>query len=119
MLSLPPSVRIFVAKDPVDGRKSFDGLAAIARDVLELDPLSGHLFVFFTRRRNRARILWWDHGGFWLLSRRLEAGQFVLPATLTAEGARITMTSAELMLILEGIDLRYARRSKRFSLQAS
>lgn len=115
MLSLPPSVRIFVAREPVDGRKSFDGLAAIASDVLREDPRSGHLFVFFTKRRNRARVIWWDRGGYWLLSKRLEAGQFVIPAALVGESGKVSMTAAELMLILEGIDLRDSRRRKRYT----
>jgi hypothetical protein len=64
MLNLPPSVRIFVATQPVDGRKGFDSLAAIVRSVFQHDPLSGHLYVFFSRRFDRVRILYWDRSGF-------------------------------------------------------
>jgi transposase len=115
MLSLPPSVRLFVAREPVDMRKSFDGLSGLARDVLNEDPHSGHLFVFFNRRRNRAKVLWWDRGGYFLLAKRLELGQFVIPDALLREGSsKLSMTSAELLLILEGLDLTHARKIRRY-----
>lgn len=117
MLSLPPSVRLFVSREPVDMRKAFDGLAALVRDVLEEDPLSGHLFIFFNRRGDRAKILWWDRSGFWLLCRRLEAGRFVLPKVDEAKesGKKLRLTATELALVLDGIDLSGARRMKRYS----
>jgi transposase len=74
MLSLPPSVRIFVARGATDQRKSFDGLCALAQDVLRQDQFSGHVFVFFGRRRDRVKLLVWDRSGFWLFAKRLEAG---------------------------------------------
>ena len=64
MLTLPPSVRLFVATQPVDGRKGADSLMVLVRDVLIHDPLSGHLFVFFSKRRDRVRIVYWDRNGF-------------------------------------------------------
>jgi len=67
MLSLPASVRIFVAREPTDLRRSFDRLAAMVSEVLGEDPCSGHVFCFFNRRRDRAKLLLWDRGGFWLL----------------------------------------------------
>ena len=79
MLSLPPSVRLFVAREPVDMRKAIDGLSGVVRDVLAEDPMSGHLFIFFNRRWDRVKILWWDRSGFWLLLKRLEEGRFKLP----------------------------------------
>ena len=116
MLNLPPSVRLFVAREPTDMRKAFDGLAGIVRDVMEEDPLSGHLFIFFNRQRDRVKVLWWDRTGFFLLAKRLEAGRFTLPEAATASSARsLCISSAELALILEGIDLSNARRSKRFT----
>lgn len=113
MLSLPPSVRIFVAVDPVDGRKGMDSLAAIVRSDLGGDPLSGHFYVFFSRRRDRVRILYWARHGFALWTMRLEKGRFhLLP---NSEGARITsMEAAQLALILEGIDLAGARHRPRW-----
>ena len=76
MLSLPPSVKIFIARGVTDLRKSFDTLAVLVCDVIEEDPQSGHLFVFLNRRRNRVRILWWDRSGYFLLAKRLKQGQF-------------------------------------------
>ena len=72
MLSLPSTVRVFVAVQPVDGRKGIDGLAAMVRSVLRNDPLDGSLYVFFSRRRDRARVLYFSHNGYWLLSKLLE-----------------------------------------------
>lgn len=105
MLSLPPSVRIFVAIGPVDLRKGFDGLAAATRELLRQDPLSGHLFVFINRRRNRAKILVWDRSGFWLLYKRLERGRFRLPAAREPGAQGIELEATELSLLLEGVAL--------------
>jgi len=107
VLSLPVSVRIFVAREPTDLRRSFDRLAAMVAEVLGEDPFSGHLFCFFNRRRDRAKLLVWDRGGFWLLYKRLEAGTFAVPAERE-------ITGRTLFLLLEGIDVvrerrRYAR----------
>lgn len=113
MLSLPPSVRIFVAVGPTDMRKSFGGLAGEALQVLEQDPLSGHLFVFFNRRRTLVKILYWDRNGFCLVAKRLERGTFGLPEA--AERGGVEMEAAELGLLLEGIDLRGARRRRRWT----
>ena len=71
MLSLPPSVRIFLARGVTDMRKQIDGLAALVEHVLEEDPLSGHLFVFCNRTRNRLKIIYWESSGYWLLHKRL------------------------------------------------
>lgn len=114
MLSLPPSVRIFVATLPVDGRKGADSLMAIVRDLLGHDPLSGHLFVFFSRRCDRVRIVYWDRTGFAMWTKRLERGRF-RPAF--APDGRLTASaveSAELTLVLEGIELAGARRRPRW-----
>lgn len=113
MLSLPPAVRIFVALAPTDMRKSFDGLAGETRHVIEQDPLSGHLFVFFNRRRTMVKVLYWDRNGFCLVAKRLERGTFRLPAA--PERGVVEMEAAELGLILEGLDLRGARRRPRWT----
>jgi len=75
VLNFPPSVGIYLAAGITDMRKSFDTLAQIAEGVLKQDPLSGHLFVFCNRRRNRLKILVWDRSGYWLCAKRLEEGQ--------------------------------------------
>src|SRR5271163_2959928 len=76
MLTLPASVRVFVARGATDLRRSFDRLSAQVQEVLRQDPLSGHVFVFFNRQRNRVKLLVWERDGFWLLYKRLEAGTF-------------------------------------------
>ncbi len=116
MLTLPPSVRIFVCLEATDMRKGFDGLAAATREVIGEDPLSGHLFVFFNRRRNRVKALLWDRSGLCIWYKRIEKSRFHL-AALDAHrcGRRAEIDAAELMLILEGITLQNARRRPRFT----
>jgi len=116
VLTLPPAVRVYVAIEPVDVRKSFDGLSAAVREILVQDPLSGHLFVFRNRRGDKLKILFWDRSGYCLVYKRLERGTFHLPI---AEGraTHVEMEAAELSLMLEGIDLRGARRRPRWQPQ--
>jgi len=110
-LMLPPAVRIFLAAGPADLRRSFDGLAAMTREVIREDPLSGHLFVFSNRRRDRVKVLFWDRSGFVLWYKRLEKGVFRLPS---AEAGSVEVEAAELMLLLEGIELAGSRRRERW-----
>lgn len=110
MLSLPPSVRIFVARDATDLRKSFDTLAALVCEVIDEDPQSGHLFVFFNRPRNRVKLLWWDRSGYCLLAKRLEHGRFRVYDQASGKESCFEMRVSDLYLLLEGIDLRGARR---------
>jgi len=112
MFSLPPTVRIFLSARPADMRRSFDGLAAMTREVINADPLSGHLFVFRNRRSDRVKILWWDRGGFCLWYKRLEEGTFHFPSGGTP---CVEVDPAELALLLEGIELAGARRRPRFA----
>lgn len=110
MLSLPPSVRIFLARGVTDLRKSFDTLASLVCDVIEEDPQSGHLFVFLNRRKDRVKILWWDRSGYCLLAKRLEHGRFHIYDRATGDAASYEVSASELSLLLEGIDLRGSRR---------
>lgn len=114
MLTLPPSVRIYVATSPVDLRKQFDGLSLLVAEQLRLDPRSGHLFVAFNRRGDQVRILFWDRNGYCLVAKRLEKGVFRLPWHREQPSAHVEIEAAELALILEGIDLRGARRRARW-----
>ena len=115
MLMLPSSVRIFVAAEAVDLRRGFDGLAAATRSIIREDPMSGHVFVFINRRRNRMKLLVWERTGFLLLYKRLESGTFRLAAEPPAGHGHVEMDASELGLLLEGIDLRGAKRRKRWS----
>ena len=115
MLSLPPSVKIYLATFVTDMRKSFDGLSLLVQQVLKQDPLSGHLFVFFNRRRDQVRIVFWDRNGWCLMAKRLEKGTFRLPIEVGPDVQSMAVEAAELALILEGIDLRGARRRKRWT----
>jgi transposase len=100
-------------------RRSFDGLAAMTREIIMQDPLSGHLFAFFNRRRDRVKILFWDRTGLCIWYKRLEDGLFKLPFPEEQNQCNIEINSADLSLILEGIDLSGAKRHKRYSLRRS
>lgn len=113
MLTMPPNVRIFLALQPVDMRRSFDGLAGQVKHTLRLDPLSGHLYVFLNRRRTLMKILFFDRTGYCILYKRLEQGTFQLPEA-DPETGRVELAPADLALILEGIDLRHIKRRKRY-----
>jgi transposase len=115
VINFPPTVRIFLAVQPADLRKGFDSLAALTTSAIGLDPLSGHLFVFRNRRSDRLKILYWDHDGYALWYKRLERGAFRFPQP-TAD--RIEVSPAEMAAILAGIDLRTARRQRRYTLPA-
>lgn len=117
---LTGAVRIFVCTKPADMRKGFDGLSGMVQEFLGQDPLSGHLFLFFNKRRDRAKILFWDRDGLLIVYKRLEAGSFQnLDSTSLAEqqsgSAGLELSATDLTLILSGIDLTTARRRKRYS----
>jgi transposase len=112
VLTLPPAVKIFLSTRPADMRRSFDGLCALTRELLEHDPLSGHLFVFRNRRGDRLKILYWDRDGLAVWAKRLEKGTFRFPQ---AVDGRVEVTSAQLAMILEGIDVDKSRRRPRYS----
>jgi transposase len=115
MLSIAADTRIFYAAGDTDMRKGFDGLYGLVSNVLEQDPLSGHLFLFVNRRRDRLKILYWDRDGLAIWYRRLEQGTFQLPQ-VSVDQKSAEMRSEELMMMLRGIDYSNVRRRKRFSL---
>ena len=114
MIHLPASVRVYLCLVPCDMRKSFDGLHALVRDHLELDPFAGHLVVFASRRRDRVKIWYWDRDGFALWSKRLEEGTYAVPFSDNAAERRQEITAQELGALLSGIDLSQAKRRKRY-----
>ena len=112
---LPASVRVYLCLEPCDMRKSFDGLAGLVRGHLGMDPLTGHLFVFGSRRRDRVKILYWDRDGYALWSKRLEEGTYALPFGEAGESPRKEITAQELSALLSGIDLAKASRRRRYT----
>ena len=114
MIHLPASVRVYLCLTACDMRKSFDGLHQLVRDYLQLDAFAGHLFVFTSRRRDRLKILYWDRDGFAVWSKRLEEGTYAMPLTDSAGEQRREITAQELGALLSGIDLRQAKRRKRY-----
>jgi transposase len=109
VLPFPRSVRIFIGSTPIDMRKSIDGLTAIVQDELRQDVYSGYLFVFVSRRCDRVKILTWDKGGFVLVYKRLERGQFKLPH-MDPSSMTVEIDSTQLTMLLDGIDFGRVRR---------
>jgi transposase len=103
---------VFVATQPVDGRKGADSLMVIVRDEFRHDPFAGHLFVFFSRRCDRVRIVYWDRNGYAMWSKRLEKGRFRPAFSADGKLATSAIEVADLALIIEGIDLRGAKRRR-------
>lgn len=116
MLTLAPGTRVFVATGRVDGRKGIDGLSALVRSQFAEDPLSGTMYVFFSRRADRVRVLYYDRDGYVLVTKRLEIGTYRIP--WRSEQGRVVIEAAELLLVLEGIELRGAVRRARWSPRA-
>lgn len=110
-------VRVYLCTATTDMRKGFDTLAVLVRDSLGHDPLSGHLFLFVGRRRDRLKILYWDRDGYALWYKRLEKGTFRMPVA-KPDATSIELKASELAMLLEGIDLRSIKRRKRFQRSA-
>lgn len=108
MIALPPGARVWLAAGATDMRKGFDGLAGLVQTRLLEDPFSGQLFVFRGRRGDRVKILWWDGDGLCLFAKRLERGRFTWPQ---ATHGTVSLTAAQLSMLLEGIDWRHPARS--------
>jgi transposase len=114
MIALPLQIRVFLYRLPTDMRKSFHGLVALTESALQQDPLSGSLFVFLNRRRDRIKILYWGQTGFCIWYQQLEKGTYQLPEEPREEQEVLEVTRSQLSLILDGIDLSSARQRKRF-----
>lgn len=136
MLTIAGSVQIFVCTEPADMRRSFDGLCGMARDIMKQDPLSGHLFLFRNRNRDRLKILYWDRDGLAIWYKRLEKGTWQFPTDVKATSRNdiekstpatdnplvgsaektvsCEITREELSLLLDGIDLRSVERRRRY-----
>lgn len=110
MLSFPGSLKIYLALEPTDMRKSFNGLWEAAEQKLGQNPKSGALFVFTNKTRTRLKILYWDGSGLWVLAKRLEKGRFAWPKPSQSNTLKITLAPEALALLLDGIDLKNACR---------
>ena len=117
MIALPPQVRVFLYRLPTDMRKSFNGLVALTESAMKQDPLSGSLFVFVNRRRDRIKILYWGQTGFCIWYQQLQKGTYQLAGEdALQEQETMEVTRSQLSLILDGIDLSSARQRMRFQL---
>lgn len=112
MLTGTAATRVFVCTEPQDLRRGFDGLSGLVVDRFGASPFSGHWFAFFNRKGDRCKVLAWDRGGFWLLYRRIERGRF--PVRWSQEDGGVEVDPAELWAVLAGLDLRHARKVKRW-----
>lgn len=117
MISIASSTRVFVSVTPTDMRKGFDGLQGLVSGVLQQDPLSGHLFLFVNRRRDRLKVLYWDGDGLAIWYRRLEKGTFQLP-TVSADQSSAEINREELIMLIRGLDYETVSRRRRFTLTA-
>lgn len=110
MIALPCGTRVWLAAGVTDMRKGMDGLAGLAQTVLAENPFSGHVFVFRGRRGDLVKLLWFDGDGLCLFAKRLERGRFVWPQALSGS---VSLTRAQLSMLLEGIDWRRPERTWR------
>ena len=113
MLLIPRSTNIYMGCAPVNMTKSFDGLSNVVRSILQKDPLSGHIFIFFNRRRTLVKLILWTRGGFTIVAKRLERGTFGWPEA-SSDGTYVEIDIHELALLLEGISLKSHRLSPRW-----
>lgn len=110
MIGLPAGTKVWIAAGVTDMRKGMDGLAALAQTVLEQNPFSGHVFVFRGRRGDLLKLVWFDGDGLCLFAKRLERGRFIWPQ---ANSGTVSLTAAQLSMLLEGIDWRRPQRTWR------
>ena len=106
MLTFTGALKVFVAVQPADLRKSFTGLHALTTNVLKERPDSGGLFVFTNQRHNRVKVLYWDGTGFWVMTKRLERGTFCWPVAADETDGKLALRPEALVLLLDGVDLR-------------
>ena len=106
MLNFTGTMKVFLAVEPADLRKSFTGLWAFTVNLLKEDPSSGSLFVFTNRRRNRIKILYWDGTGLWVMTKRLEQGTFTWPKGVDIHKGKLLLEPHAVALLLDGVDLK-------------
>jgi transposase len=114
MVLIPASIRIFLAREPADMRRSFTGLCGLVRDQLGADPLSGHLYCFRNKRGDKLKMLYFDRTGLAIWYKRLEQGRFHWPPCAASS---VELNAGEVAFLLEGVDWKSLKRHKRFSLE--
>jgi transposase len=115
VLSLSPTIQIFMAIEPVDLRKGFDGLSAAVQAVFDRNVLDGHLFLFLNRRRDRIKLLWWDRDGLALFYKRLERGTYEIPRHAPGN-KQLCLDATQLSLLLSGVQLDSVKHRRRYVL---
>jgi transposase len=118
VLSLAPGIQVFMAIEPVDLRKGFDGLSAAVQTVFDRNVLDGHLFLFLNRRRDRIKLLWWDRDGLALFYKRLERGSYEIPRHIPGS-KQLQLDATQLSLLLNGIQLGSVKLRPRYTLAKS
>ena len=118
MLTLPSNVKLYLAVSAIDFRKSFDGLAAIVTNEFGMNILSGNVFIFLNKRANQVRLLFWERDGLCIIAKRLEAGTFRKTPSKDINTPQIEIEAAQLVMLLEGIEVSSIRRRKRYVLAA-
>lgn len=113
MFGLGPATKVYLAAGATDMRKGFEGLYALVRNRLELEPLSGHVFLFSNAQRNRLKLIFWDGSGLWVCAKRLEKGRFRWPPAESGH-LKVVLSQEEMALLLGGIDLAGTRRRAWF-----
>jgi len=114
MLTVPQQVKIFVALQPTDMRRGFPGLSGEVQSTLQQDPLSGHLFLFRNRRRDRIKILFWDGDGYAIYYKQLSRGSFEFPQPPDGDSPTVQIRASELSMLLDGIELKGRKRRPRY-----
>ena len=114
MFTVPQQVKIFVSLQPTDMRRGFPGLSGEVQTTLQLDPLSGHLFLFRNRRRDRIKILFWDGDGYAIYYKHLARGSFEFPSSSDPDCPVVQIRASELSMLLDGIELKGRKRRLRY-----
>jgi transposase len=114
MLTVPKQLKIFVSLKPTDMRRGFPGLSGEVQSTLDQDPLSGHLFLFRNRRRDRIKILFWDGDGYVIFYKQLARGSFEFPAPTDPQSPVVQIRTSELSMLLDGIELKGRKRRLRY-----
>lgn len=119
MVGIGHATRIYLAAGGTDMRKSFDGLSGLVREKLREDPLSGHLFLFCNKPRNRLKVIYWDGNGLWVCAKRLERGRFSWPVESNEEDGAVTISQEDLAMLIGGIEMARTQQKQWWRRESS